>query len=105
MGKNKPKNMDIKDLRDGMSRVNVEGEIIELSQPRTVNLRDGTEARVADCTIKDETDSIKLTLWNDNIEMVKVGAKVRITNGYVSSFRGQRQLNVGRYGKIEIIKE
>jgi replication factor A1 len=97
--------MNIKDLRDGMSKVDVEGEITEISEPRVVNLRDGSQARVANCTIKDGTDSIKLTLWNEHIDMIKDGMKVKITNGYVSSFRGERQLNVGRYGKIEILEE
>lgn len=97
--------MNIRDLRDRMSKVDVEGKITEVSEPRVVNLRDGGQARVANCTIEDETDSIKLTLWNEHIDMVRTGMRVKITNGYVSSFKGEKQLNVGRYGKIEIVEE
>ena len=87
-----------------MRRVDSEGEIVDISEPRNVNLRTGGEARVADCTLKDTSGSIKLSLWDDQIDAVKPGAKVRVTNGYTNSFRGEVRLNVGRYGKLEVIE-
>lgn len=96
--------MNINDLRDGMRRVDAEGEIAEISDPRTVNLRTGDQARVADCTLKDETGQIKLSLWDDQIDQVKLGSKVRITNGYTNSFRSELRLNVGKYGKLEVLE-
>ncbi len=95
--------MNIKDLRDGMRRVDTEGEIADVSPTREVTLRTGDAAKVADATLKDESGTIKLSLWDDQIEAVAKGAKVRVTNGYINTFRGERQLNVGRYGKIEVI--
>ena len=56
-------------------------------------------------TIQDETGSIKLSLWDDMIEQVKVGDKVKVENGYTNSFRGDVRVNVGRYGKLEVINE
>lgn len=96
--------MDIKDLRDGMRRVDAEGEISEMADPRTVNLKTGDQARVADCTLKDETGEIKLSLWDDQIDQVRLGSRVRITNGYTNSFRGEVRLNVGRYGRLEVVQ-
>jgi replication factor A1 len=95
--------MNISDLRDGMRRVDVEGEIVELSEPRTVNLKTGGEARVADAQLKDDSGQIKLALWEDQIDMVKPGVKVRITNGYMASFRDELRLTVGKYGKLDVI--
>jgi len=95
--------LDIRDLRDGMRRVDAEGEIVDISDPRNVSLRTGGEARVADCTLKDSTGSIKLSLWDDQIDAVRQGARVRVTNGYTNSFRGEVRLNVGRYGKLEVL--
>ena len=63
--------MKIADLRDGMRRVDVEGSIVDKSESRTVNLRTGGEASVADCTLQDDSGSIKLSLWDDMIEQVK----------------------------------
>ena len=96
--------MNVKDLRDGMRRVDAEGEIAEMADPRTVNLKTGDQARVADCMLRDESGQIKLSLWDDQIDMVKQGTKVRVTNGYTNSFRGELRLNVGRYGKLEVIE-
>jgi len=96
--------MNVRDLRDGMRRVDAEGEISEMSDPRTVNLRTGDQARVADCTLKDESGQIKLSLWDDQIDMVKQGSKVRVTNGYTNSFRGELRLNVGKYGRLEVLE-
>ncbi|HEY6282811.1 MAG TPA: DNA-binding protein [Nitrososphaerales archaeon] len=96
--------MNVKDLRDGMRRVDAEGEIAEMQEPRTVNLRTGGEARVADCMLKDDSGQIKLSLWDDQIDMVKQGSKVKVTNGYTNSFRGELRLNVGKYGKLDVVQ-
>jgi replication factor A1 len=96
--------MNVRDLRDGMRRVDAEGEIAEMSEPRNVNLRTGGEARVADCTLKDDSGQIKLSLWDDQIDMVKQGSRIRVTNGYTNSFRGELRLNVGRYGRLEVLQ-
>src|SRR5438034_8928074 len=91
--------LDIKDLRDGMRRVDAEGEIVDISEPRNVNLRTGGEARVADCTLKDTSGSIKLSLWDDQIDAGRQCAKVRDTNGYTNSLRGEGRVNRGRDDK------
>jgi replication factor A1 len=96
--------MNIKDLRDGMRRVDVEGEVAEISDPRTVSLRTGDQAKVADAVLTDTTGSIKLSLWDDQIDTVRQGSKVRVSNGYTNSFRGEVRLNVGRYGKLEVLE-
>ncbi len=93
--------MKISELRDNMRRIDVEGEITEISDTRDVTLRTGGQARVADAVLNDETGSIKISLWDDQIDMVKVGVKIKITNGYTNSFRGEVRLNVGRYGTLE----
>jgi replication factor A1 len=57
---------------------------------------------VADAMVADETGSIKLTLWNEQIDQVNINDKVKIENGYVTSFKGEIQLNVGKYGKMTV---
>jgi replication factor A1 len=93
----------IKELRDGMKRVNVQATVTEKSDPREVMSRFKDQTyRVATATIADETGTVRLTLWNDQIEMVKVNDKVRIENGYVTSFRGEIQLNAGKFGTLTV---
>ncbi|MGB9660018.1 MAG: DNA-binding protein [Nitrososphaerales archaeon] len=92
--------MKISELRDGMRKVDVEGIISEIPEPRTVTLRTGQQARVADCILQDASGTVKLSLWDDDIDKVQVGSRVRIENGYTNSFRGELRLNVGRYGRL-----
>jgi len=96
--------MKIKELKDGMRKVDITARVLEVSEPREVISRfSGQVFRVADAIIGDETGTIKLTLWNEQIEQVKVNDTIKIENGYVRSFRGERQLNVGKFGKITVL--
>ncbi len=95
--------MRIENLREGMKRVDVEAKVVEKNDAREVQskFRDET-LRVADFIIGDETGTIKLTLWNEQIDQVGVNDTVKIENGYVTSFRGEIQLNVGKYGRLTV---
>jgi len=96
--------LKIKDLRDGMRRVDVEAKVTQKSDTREVRSRYGNDTyRVADTIIKDDTGTIKLTLWNEQIDQVNIDDTVKIENGYIRSFRGEIQLNVGRYGKLSVM--
>jgi replication factor A1 len=95
--------LNIKELRNGMKRVNVEAKVVEKGNPREVMSRYKDETyTVADAMVADETGSIKLTLWNEQIDQVNINDKVKIENGYVTSFKGEIQLNVGKYGKMTV---
>jgi replication factor A1 len=95
--------VNIKDLRNGMKRVTVEANVVEKGETRQVRSRYKDETyTVADARVEDETGSIKLTLWNEQIEQVNVGNKVKIENGYVTSFKGEIQLNVGKFGTMTV---
>jgi replication factor A1 len=86
-----------------MKRVSVEAKVVEKSDTREVTSRFKNETyKIADVQIADETGTIKLTLWNEQIDQVNVDNIVRVENGYVTSFRGETQLNVGKYGKLTV---
>ena len=95
--------MKIKELRSGMKNVSVEAKVTEKSEPREVMSRFKDETyKVTTAIIADETGTIKLTLWNEQINQVNVDDTVKVENGYVTSFRGEIQLNIGRYGKLTV---
>jgi replication factor A1 len=96
--------LDIKDLQDGMKRVEVEAQVVDKSPTRQVQSKFRDEVyNVADAIVQDETGTIKLTLWNEQIDMVNVGDRIKIENGYVTSFKSETQLNVGKYGKLTVL--
>lgn len=92
--------MKISELTIGKSSVNVEGTIKEVGEPRVFS-KFGRELRVADSVLEDNSGSIKLTLWNEDFDRFKRGDKVKVINGFVREFQGEKQLTAGRFGKIE----
>ncbi|MDP2717689.1 MAG: SOSS complex subunit B family protein, partial [Candidatus Micrarchaeota archaeon] len=63
----------------------------------------GRALKVANVTIQDDTGTITLVLWNDNIERVKEGAKIKIENGYVNTWQDKSQLTLGKFGKMDVL--
>jgi len=96
--------MTIKDLQARQGNVNIIGEVMEKGEEKEFQ-KFGKAGRVANAKIKDETGEIKLTLWNDDIDKVKVGDKVEITNGYVNEWQGEMQLTTGKFGTMKILEE
>jgi len=95
--------LKIKELKNGMRRVEVEAKVLEKSPTREVMSRyKDVVHRVATAIVSDDTGKIKLTLWNDQIEQVNVNDNVKVENGYITTFRGEMQLNVGRYGTLTV---
>ncbi len=96
--------MKINELKDGMKRVEVEAKVVSKEPTREVLSRyKDVVHRVANASVSDGTGTIKLTLWNDQIEQVNVNDNIKVENGYITTFRGEMQLNVGRYGKLSIL--
>ncbi|MEE8322826.1 MAG: DNA-binding protein [Candidatus Bathyarchaeia archaeon] len=99
--------MNIGELKVGMKNIDIRGKIVEKAETREVYSRYGFNVhRVSQVQISDDSGSIKMILWNDQIDSVSAGDTIQIENGYVSQFRGVSQLNVRkRDGKISVVKE
>lgn len=82
----------------------IEGLIESIGDVKTVNLKNGSQAQVVNAILADGTGKITLVLWDAQIKMVKPGSRIRVENGYITQFRGQSSLNVGKYGKLSVIE-
>jgi len=94
--------MKISDLNDGTKNVELEATVIEKEEPREVTTKYG-RTKVANAVIEDETGRFKLALWGENADNVNEGDKIKITNGFVTSFRDELQLSVGKYGSLVVV--
>ena len=94
--------MKISELKAKMGSVNMDASVDEVGEPRTMN-KYGRELRLASITISDDSGSIELTLWNDQIDQVKKGDKIKIENGYVNEWQGKIQLTLGKFGKLSVL--
>ncbi len=92
----------VEKLTPRLRGVNIVVKAVSKSEARTVS--EGAHT-VVDALVGDETGSVILTLWDDNISQIEEGDTVKITNGYVNLFRGNMRLNIGRYGTMEVLEE
>lgn len=104
MRKNSP--YKIAELRKGLKAINLKAKVIEKSPTKEVFSRNGRKLKLSNVKISDGSGNIKLTLWNEQIELVSKGDTLKIRNANVKTFRGEKLLNVSsRSGKIEVIKK
>jgi hypothetical protein len=101
----KVKHPRIGDLKSGMERIDLRATILEIPRPRNVITKFGNFATVTNARVKDETGSIQLPLWNNQIDTVSVGDTIQVENARVVTFRGERQLRVGRGGQLSVIEK
>jgi len=97
----------IKDLRKGMKnvdlRVTVTGksEIIERDSPH-----EHSSLRLCIASVADSSGSIRLPLWNDQINAVSIGDQIDIKNASVKTFQGLLQIVPNRReGELIIISK
>ncbi len=95
----------IKDLRHGMKKVIVEATVLETPPAKMVHTQFGNSALLTNAIIADETGKIKLCLWDEQVTSVSVGDKIKITNATVSTFKGERQLRLGKSGSLAVIQK
>ncbi len=93
--------MKVYELTSASRSVNIRLRILSLAPVRDVQTRYG-KARVTTAQAGDETGTIKLSLWNDDIDKVDEGAIVDVENGFIKTFRGEMELSAGRYGTIAL---
>ncbi len=104
--KKTPVEAKVGDLTPQSKAVNVTAKVVSKTEVREIPMgRDGSAHKVSDALVGDETGVVYLTLWDDNIEKVNEGDTVRVENGYVTLFKGNIRLNIGKYGKLEPAKE
>ena len=95
--------MEIKNLQARQTNVDIQLNVTEVGETRQFE-KFGKPGRVATAQATDSAgDSIKLTLWNEDIDKVKAGDKIELKNGYVSEWQGELQLTTGKFGSFEVV--
>jgi len=94
--------MKIAELQVQTGKNDVEGVITEKQEPRTFE-KFGKAGKVANAKLKDDSGEVTITLWNEQVDQVKVGDKIKITNGWVGEWQGDKQLSTGKFGALEVV--
>jgi len=96
--------VQIKDIDARVKWVSLIAKVVGKSDARNVFSRFGDALALSIATITDGTGSVKLPLWNAQIDRVSIGDTVQIENGRVRTFRGELQVSVGRNGRLQVIE-
>jgi replication factor A1 len=95
----------IKDLKPRAPFDEMVVEVVTKGEPRAFATANG-QGTVCNAAVKDETgEEVSLTLWNDDYKKINDGDKVKITNGWVTEYKGKIQISAGRQGKIEVMEK
>jgi len=96
--------LQIKDIDAKVRCINLKAKVVGKSTPRRVFSRFGDALTLSTATISDGTGSMRMSLWNAEIDRVSIGDTVQIANGRVRTFRGELQVSLGRRGRLEVVE-
>lgn len=90
----------IKDIKDGMGDLNLTGNVLEISEVRTFQKKDGSSGRVGNLLMGDATGTLRVTLWDEKTEFLnqlEYGDTVEIVNAYAreNAFTQKVELQTG----------
>jgi replication factor A1 len=91
------------EVRAGMRDMRITGKIKEIGEHKEIITRYGL-ANLATSTLEDETGSIRLNLWRDQIDVVKAGDTVVIENAFARVFNGVLEVSIGKDGRIAVLE-
>ncbi|MEM2936615.1 MAG: OB-fold nucleic acid binding domain-containing protein [Candidatus Bathyarchaeia archaeon] len=98
----------IRDLISGLSDVTVTGRVITVYPPKVFLRSDGTRGKVARLLIADESETLRVALWDDKADLVEAGKIeggqiVRFSHGYTrEGLDGRLELQMGLRGDIQV---
>jgi replication factor A1 len=94
------------DLTPKSRRVNVVFKVVSLEAGKNVrSKKDHRPHTVAEAVVGDDTGTILMTVWDEDLEVVDPKKTLSLENGYVSLFRGRMRLNIGKYGDLKAVED
>ncbi|MBX0287211.1 single-stranded DNA binding protein [Halomicroarcula sp. F28] len=95
-------------LTMGQSDVTLRGLVLDTDSVRTFDRDDGSEGKVSNLTLGDETGRVRVTMWDDRADRateIEPGTAVEVVDGYVREREGSLELHVGDDGAVDEIDE
>lgn len=89
-------------LKPGMENISIDVRVIESLGVRTVNTKSGVRT-LGEYMVGDDSGRVKLVVWGSKAASLSSGDSISIKNAWVTTFRGEVQLNAGKNSVIEKI--
>ena len=102
----------LRDLKEStkLKGMDIYGQVENIMDLKTFTRpSDGSDGAVRNIVIKDETGSILVTFWDEQVNLVKdlnLGEYIRITNAWKvqKNKQGKLELHPGKFAKVEVVK-
>lgn len=91
----------VDELTPATKQVDLLVKVLSLGDRRTIDSKYGGSRDLVEAVVGDETATVTMTLWDDQIDQIDEDHVLEIDNGYVSLVRGRMRLNVGKYGSFK----
>lgn len=95
----------IVDLKRDMTSVDVIARVVAVGSVREFERPSDQVGKVVDLLLEDSTGMVRLAIWDEqtkNVANLSLGDVVRVKNAYVRERVGRIQLNLGKYGVLEV---
>jgi len=95
--------LKIGQISENMRNIEVTGKVVRKGDTREVNTH-YEQAKVSWVLLEEENASIRLNLWREQIDRLRIGDTVRLLNAFVRVYGGEMELNIGSDGQIEVLE-
>lgn len=95
----------IQDLYHGMKKVTFTAKVVEKQKPQLIHTQYGSSFMLTNATLSDSTGKVRLCLWGAQSTSVKVGNTIQVMNASVRTYKGEKQIHIGRTGTLTIIEQ
>jgi ssDNA-binding replication factor A large subunit len=105
------RSLKISNIVHGMKNINIKARVIQISEIREFERKDGKKGKVCSLILTDETSGIRLTLWDKQVGMIeegkiKEGDVIEIKNAFAKeNVFGGVELALPRLARIEKVED
>jgi len=103
--------LKIKDLVNGMRNISIKGRVIQISDKREFDRKDGSKGRVCNLIITDGTGEVRVPLWDKQVNMLDEGKLnegnvIHIKNAFArDNVFGGIEIRLSKMSRVEKIED
>lgn len=109
LAKEERNELKIENIVSGMRKVDLKAQVVDIGEVREFEKDDGSEGKVRNIRLGDETGIIRMPLWNDQTDLgddLEEDQVIAIKNAYSrEDNRGNTDLNIGKSTKIKKLED
>ena len=87
--------------KDIWTNIDLTGTVEGMEESFTTKLK----AKCCHALLRDDSGITYLTLWEEDVDIVKNGDRIEITNGYMEKFNGKPRFMAGRGGVLRVLSK